>query len=414
MMFALVDCNNFYVSCERVFDPMLRNKPVVVLSSNDGCIVARSNEVKEMGVPMGVPYFQYKKQLRDADVKVFSSNYQLYGDMSRRVMQILRQFIPEMEVYSIDEAFLLMGSYNEPMQLLTNIRSSIMQWVGIPVSIGMASTKTLAKIAGRIAKKEEQGIYVLSDDEQIDDCLAETEIENIWGISSRLGRRLRNHGIHTARQLCSSDGHFIQETFSLAVQRMRMELCGTSCINLNQVSGRKNIMASRSFGRSVRDIADLQAAIANHVATACTKLRAQKSRASAISVYLWGKMAPIDERERSEMIRGFSVPSSDTGYITGYAQECLRELYKTGYTYRKTGIVLLGLMPTGFEQQTLFERTDYNRQDITMQAIDSLNKQYGNNTVFTAAQGIDREWNARSDMCSKRYTTRWDELMEVH
>ena len=271
-IFALVDCNNFYVSCERAFNPSLNNKPIVVLSNNDGCIIARSNEAKALGIAMGIPYHQAKDLIIKEGVVVFSSNYQLYGDMSHRVMNSLKMFVPDVEVYSIDEAFLRLdgfATYNL-LQLAKQIRTSILQWTGIPISFGIATTKTLAKIANHIAKKYMlDGVYDLRDPELQINIMRDLPVEEIWGISYRWGKKLRSLGITTALDLRNSDPKFIRKHFSVVVSRIVYELRGLSCLDLAEITPKKNIMCSKSFGKLIAELAPMQEAIANYAARAC-------------------------------------------------------------------------------------------------------------------------------------------------
>ncbi|MEO0348383.1 MAG: Y-family DNA polymerase, partial [Pseudomonadota bacterium] len=288
-MYALVDCNNFFASCERVFNPSLAMRPVAVLSNNDGCIIARSNEVKALGIPMGAPYHQYKQQLLKHKVKIFSSNYQLYGDMSARVMQTLQELWPYVEVYSIDEAFLhlnqqLGGGYHN---FAANIVNIVKQWTGIPVSIGIALTKTLAKIANHIAKKQRtNNIMLLTDKKTISHALKSFEVEQIWGISHRLGKKLRELGITTAYHLQQADRRVIRKKFGVVVERTHLELSGYSCLALELPQPRKNIRCSRSFGRLITDYQAISEALSHYCTRACEKARHQQTKATGIYVYL--------------------------------------------------------------------------------------------------------------------------------
>ncbi len=414
-IFALVDCNNFYASCERVFNPSLEGKPIVVLSNNDGCIIARSNEAKKLGIPMGGAFYSQKDVCRKHGVHVFSSNYQLYGDMSQRVMDTLRHFVPDMEVYSIDEAFLCMDGFSsrDLSDYALEIRSAVKQWTGVPVSIGIAPTKTLAKVANHIAKKRTtSGVYSLLTLDEQNAALANLDVEEIWGISSRWGAQLKQRGIHTAQQLREANPKLIRKNFSVVGERIVEELRGNSCIPLEMhVAARKNILSSKSFGKLVSDLPSIDEALANYAARACLKLRKQKSRAQGIYVFV--RTNPFRAQEpqyRNGMSIGFSVPTSDTRAIVKAASQCLHRIYRPGFRYHKTGIMLLDLIPESHEQQNLFLNVDHSHSDKLMVTLDRINERMGKNTVFLASQGIKRGWQMRCDNRSPRYTTNWDEL----
>ncbi|MBM3603127.1 MAG: Y-family DNA polymerase, partial [Alphaproteobacteria bacterium] len=316
-IFALVDCNNFYASCERVFDPALAKRPIVVLSNNDGCVVARSNEAKALGIKMGAPFFQQKAIIERHNVAVFSSNYTLYGDMSQRVMQSLRLLVPELEVYSIDEAFLRLDSL-ESLGIATivrDIRAKIGQWTGIPTSIGIAPTKTLAKIANHMAKKHtSSGIFDMRDGILQRQVMQNLAVEEVWGIATRWGTKLRAMGISTALQLRDSDAKKIRQHFGVVGERLVLELRGVSCLDLQQVAARKTIMSSRSFGKPVADYDSMMQAVATYVARACEKLRQQDYRAQG--VYLYIRTSPFqDPYYHNGAMIGLPSPTSDTGQV---------------------------------------------------------------------------------------------------
>ena len=288
-MYGLVDCNNFYVSCERVFNPSLKDRPVVVLSNNDGCIIARSNEAKALGIPMGAPLYSYKALIKQNKVLVYSSNYTLYGDMSSRVMNSLHYFVPDMEIYSIDEAFLSLKKFNNKTLLdeMFTIRQSIYQWTGIPVSIGVGPTKTLAKLANRMAKKySSNGIYILTISNQLTNILNDIQLEDIWGISKGWANRLKSIGINNPFQLQQSDPRKVRKLISVVGERIVYELRGNSCLALEEIVNKKSITVSRSFGNMINDKYNLKQALANHVARAAEKLRHQDSLCGEICVFI--------------------------------------------------------------------------------------------------------------------------------
>ncbi len=417
-IFALVDCNNFFVSCERVFNPALSNKPVAVLSSNDGCIVARSNEVKAMGVPMGAPLFKYKHLLSHHRTTLFSSNFQLYGDMSERVMQSLDHFAPEMEIYSVDEAFLNLDHLKgqDLMAFGLDVKQQVQQWTGIPISIGIAPTKTLAKIANRYAKKENiWGVCDLTDLDNRKKILAETEIEDIWGISHRWGQKFRSLGILTALDLYHTDPRQIRTLFSVVGERIIRELQGISCLGLKDIADKKNIMSSRSFGKTVKDIEILEEALSNHTARACQKLRNQKSKAQGIYVFLkTNKHHTNEEQYKGQITHMFDTPLSDTGAIIHHAKACLQKIYRKDLTYKKTGILLMNLIPESDLQQDFFATNNSDKNNELMACMDHINETLGKDTVFHAAQGTKKKWRARCERRSPRYTSEWKELAKVY
>ena len=416
-VFALVDCNNFYASCERVFDPRLKNRPIVVLSNNDGCIVARSNEAKALGIPMGVPFFESKAVIKKHNVAVFSSNYQLYGDMSQRVMDSLRLFAPDMEVYSIDEAFLRMEGL-QPRNLTDycqTMRAKVMQWTGIPVSIGLGPTKVLAKVANRVAKKQtDNGVFDIRGQQAQDEILKTLDVENLWGIAGRWADRLGRIGIETASQLRDASPTLIRKHLSVVGERLVRELKGQSCIDLEDIQPRKNIMSSKSFGTLLTEKAPLEEALANYAARACEKLRQQNSRAQAVYVFVQTNgFHKTDKQYNNALTYTLTIPTSDTRLIIEAAKFCLNRIYKHGYRYKKTGIMLLDLIPATLEQKHLFVDFDHRPGDHLMALVDRINQEHGPDTLFFGAQGVAREWKMRCGSRSPRYTTQWDELLRV-
>ncbi|RZP25941.1 MAG: Y-family DNA polymerase [Candidatus Actinomarinales bacterium] len=413
-IFALIDCNNFYASCERVFNPKLVNEPIVVLSNNDGCIVSRSNEVKKLGVPMGAPYFQYKKIIEENGVHVFSSNYTFYGDMSRRVMQSLRVLLPNIEIYSIDEAFVDLTQYrsSDLIEMSNEVKKTVKQWTGIPISIGIAHTKTLSKVANSIAKKEEKSnICDLREVEKIEAELATFEIEEIWGISKGWGTRLRSSGISTGLELMQADPEDVRKRISVVGQRIVMELNGYPCIHIEEPKRKKTIISSKSFGKKVTEIEDIKEAVSSYAARATEKLRNQGSKAYGISVYL--RTSPFEKEENcytSSRAKKFETPTSNTASIIAEANKIIDEIYCEGYRYQKTGITLLNLVNENYVQRSFNDKGLYDRGEKIMEVIDEINRYYGSNTIFHAAQGTKRKWGMKSDNRSKKYTTSLKEL----
>ncbi len=408
-MFALVDCNNFFVSCERVFDPSLEGRPVVVLSGNDGCIIARSNEAKALGIPMGAPLFEYRDFCKSHGVVLFSSNFQLYGEISRRVFTSLRMLKHDVEVYSVDEAFLDFSQVEDFAEQGRLIREKVKMWTGIPVSVGIAPTKTLAKIANHMAKKHSQaGVFDLSSQMVQDKVLESFVIEDIWGVGRRWAPKLRLLGIGSARQLRDCDIKYIRKHFGVIGERIVLELQGIKCFDFHTAfQPRKNIISSRSFGRAVFKLEELEEAVCNHVARAAKSMRSQGSCACGIYVYV---------RAGAEYSNGtstsFAMPTSDTTAIMAAAKLCLKQVFKPGVKYRKTGIMLLELVSAQNMQGHLFAKANEERVNL-MHTIDQVNEKLGSNTLFFASQGIERGWRVRSNLCSPRYLTKWKELLKV-
>jgi DNA polymerase V len=416
--FALVDCNNFYASCERVFQPKLRGKPIVVLSNNDGCVIARSNEAKALGVEMGAPWHLNREIFEREGVIVRSSNYTLYGDMSGRVMQILGRFTPDLEVYSIDEAFLgLQGFETRLQQHALDLRHTVLQWTGIPVSVGVAPTKTLAKVANRFAKKDldRGGVFVMTDEADIERTLARMTLTDLWGVASRLAQRLTEHGISTPLKLRESDPAFVRERFNVVMQRMVLELRGISCLDLeDHIPDRKSIIASRSFGRPVTTLQQMEEAVASYVARAAEKMRRQNLATAHLSVFVeTNRFKPTDPQYNVSRAIRLPVASADTGTLSKAANTVIRAIYKDGFRYKKAGVMLLNLVPAERVQGDLWTQPDSVRSTSLMKAIDSLNLYYGRGTLTYASSGRTQAWKLRRDHISPRYTTSWDELLSV-
>ena len=415
-IFALVDCNNFYASCERVFAPNLKERAIVILSNNDGCIVARSNEAKSLGIPMGAPIFKQKAIIKKHNVAVFSSNYELYGDMSKRVMDSLSLFTPDMEVYSIDEAFLRLD-YLQPRNLYEyckTIREKILQWTGIPVSIGIAPTKVLAKVANHVAKKKTDGVFDIRCQQKQDDILKSLDADKIWGIARSWSERLNSMGIYKASELRDASPTIIRKHLSVVGERILRELKGQSCIDLETIQPKKNIMSSKSFGKSITKKEPIEEALSNYAARACEKLRKQNSRAQAVHVFVQTNgFRETDRQYNNAITHTLTTPTSDTRIIIEAAKFCLSKIYQHGYRYKKTGIMLLDLIPASLEQKQLFVDFDHRPGDHLMGIVDRVNKEQGSDTLFFGAQGVTREWQMRCGSRSPRYTTQWNELLMV-
>ena len=414
---ALIDCNSFYASCERIFNPKLLGKPIVVLSNNDGCIITRSAEAKALGIKMGEPYFKVKKIIEKNNVKVFSSNYSLYGDISQRVMEILLGFSPEVEIYSIDEAFLNFKGFknHELLTYCKHIRQTIKQWVGIPVSIGVGSTKTLSKIANHLAKKEAdyEGICILKGDEKIEEALNRIEIGDVWGIGRRLSKFLRNYEVRTAKQFAFLDRRWIRKNMGVVGEKIQLELCGVSCLDLELLpSPKKSCCVSRSFSRPIEKIEELQESIANYGSRVAEKIREEGLIAQFMSIFVLTNHFNKKEKQYSSSIKlQLDYPTSDSKLIVKRAVEGIKRIYKEGYRYKKAGIILYELHSSSSVRGLL----DYDkpRTDSLMRSLDEINYRYGSATLRLAAEGIRRSWHMRREKVSPCYTTSFDQLMIV-
>ena len=433
-MYGLVDCNNFYVSCERVFNPLLKTKPVVVLSNNDGCIIARSNEAKALGIPMGAPLHLYKELINKNKVFTYSSNYTLYGDMSSRVMTSLNFFVPDIEIYSIDEAFLSLEKINGVTVLdeMVKIRKLIYQWTGIPVSIGVGPTKTLAKLANKMAKKHSpNGVYILTISKHLDKILKDLSLEDIWGISKGWANRLKSIGINNPFELQQSDPRQIRNLISVVGERIVYELRGIPCLTLEGITAKQSITVSRSFGNIINNKNDLKKALANYVARAAEKLRSQNSLCGAISVFIHtNRFRKKDLQYSNSASIIFDDLTDSTNLIIGKAFKLLESLYLPNYNYKKIGVVLLDIQKREHNfiiQDNLFtygntKKEFTNKSDICMKMLDSINAKMGKMTLFYGSQGIIKQrkqrtegnnWKMRSSYRSPFYTTNWNDILRV-
>ena len=401
---ALVDCNSFYVSCERLFNPKIRKKPVVVLSNNDGCIVSRSNEAKALGIKMGEPYFKAKDIIIKNNVQVFSSGYSLYGDISRRVMRTLKRFNSDMEVYSIDEAFLDLSNFSddEIEDVGKEIRSTVLQWTGIPTSIGIAKTKTLSKVANHIAKKKESGVTSLIGIQNIDPILEKVEINDVWGVGRQLTKFYHQNGIYNAKQLKNMSNTWIKKSSNVLSSRTAMELRGIPCIGLEKtISKRKSCVVSRSFGKRVEKFQELKEAIANYCLNASEKIRSESLIAKSITVSV--RTSPFQNKgvyySNTKTI-DFPIATNNSIEIVKTALIALNEIFINGYRYQKAGITLTGLTNSD-DNKSLFSSEKDEKIKGLMKSIDSTNYRYGRSTLSLASAGVNKKWNMRRDHSSK-------------
>ena len=417
-VFALVDCNNFYASCERVFNPKLNGQPIVVLSNNDGCVVARSNEAKALGIRMGVPEFQIRPLLRAHQVQVFSSNYTLYGDMSQRVMETLDPFSPELEIYSIDEAFLSLSGFTA--QNLTEygrvIRATVKRWTGIPVSVGIAETKTLAKIANRIAKRtpDTRGVFDLLTGPDRDALLGRIPVEEVWGIGRNHARVLNQHGITTALQLRGVDDPWIRKRMGIVGLRLVMELRGVSCLDLEQCPAPKQgLTCSRAFGTLIHTLEDMEEAVSVYTSRVAEKLRRERLAATVLTVCLTTNEFKDGPQYSNTLTRKLPIVTDSTADLIGSALQGIRAIYRDGYHYKKAGVMLTGLVPANQTQADLFDDQDRRKSQRLMSALDAVNDRWGAGTLHYASSGFTKAWKTQFHRRSQAYTTDWDALPVV-
>lgn len=416
-MYGLCDCNNFYASCERLFRPDLVGRPVVVLSNNDGCIIARSNEAKALGIGMGQPLYQVRPLIERGQVAVFSANFALYGDLSRRVMATLRSLVPGIEVYSIDEAFFDLRGMAEPFdELGRTIGRTIRRNVGIPVSIGIAPTKTLAKIASKLAKQYPRlnGCCYMHRREDIDKVLGKFPLQDVWGIGRRYGRMFDRMGLRTARQFVELPQEWVRARMGVTGLRTWSELQGVECISFEQMPPRKQqITISRSFPREIYTLEELERIVAEFASMCAEKLRAEESVCGEVQSYLYTNRHREDQPQRYET--GLSVPADPTDStleIVRQARIALREVFRTGYGYKKAGVILSQLTPVSGLQRSLFTPDMHEKQARLMKALDRVNKTYGKGKLVVAAQGTE-PFRMNREHLSPRYTTDWNELLVV-
>lgn len=413
-MYGLIDCNNFYASCERVFNPSLNGKPVVVLSNNDGCVIARSNEAKALGIKMGIPAYQIKDLVSSHGVAVFSSNYTLYGDMSGRVMSMLAELSPEIEVYSIDEAFLNLDGIIDLNTIGRKMVDRITRGTGIPVSLGVAPTKTLAKIANKFAKKYPayDQLCIIDSEEKRIKALQLTEIENVWGIGRRQAVKLQKEGIKTAYDFTRLSGSWVRKNMTVVGERTWKELQGISCIDMETAPpAKKQICTSRSFGKMLTDIDTISEAIASHASTCAKKLRNQQSYATSLMVFIHTNNFREDLPQYwRNIVMHLPVPTNDTQEIVHYALTGLKSVFLNGYQYKKAGVIITEI--TEGAQLGLFDHVDREKRERLMQTIDKINGEHGNN-IKLAVQGTGRGWKLKQEQLSGHYTTNLNQIINI-
>jgi DNA polymerase V len=415
-MFALVDCNNFYVSCERVFNPALEGKPVVVLSNNDGCIIARSEEAKKLGLKMAEPVFKKIKYLNENGVQIFSSNYTLYGDMSARVTETLSHFAPEIEIYSIDEAFLNLSGFTGDLEkLCSEIISTVKRNTGIPISIGIGPTKTLAKIANKAAKKA-GGIFIIRNNRQSDALIRNTPIEKVWGIGRQYAKLLQQNQVNTAYDFTLLDDNWLRTKMKVIGLRIKKELLGESCLRLELIMPpKKAIATTRAFGKKTSEIKFITEAVSTYAVRCSEKLRKQESVANLLTVFIHtDPFNPNEPQINKSKTITLPVATNSNTELVKYALFCLNGIFIPGFRYKKAGVIVDGLQNESGFQQNIFDKTDRKKQRDLLKVIDKLNNEFGRDKVKLAVQGDGKEWKLRQEKLSKRYTTNWNEIIIIN
>ena len=418
-MFALIDCNNFYASCERVFQPQYEGKAMVILSNNDGCVIARSNEAKALGIPMGAPAFKFRNEFKKHNIKVFSSNYPLYGDMSHRVMKILETYTPNIEIYSIDEAFLKFEGFDYFDLRTTGLkmRKQVRRWTGIPISVGLAPSKALAKIANKIAKKFDertQGVYCIDSDKKRLKALKWTPIEDIWGVGRQHAKRLQAIGVTTALDFVNLPDEWVKKQMSILGLRLKRDLEGIPCTQLEEViPAKKSIAVTRSFKNLLTIFSNLEERITTYTLLGAEKLRKQKSCATALHVFV--RSNPFDPNA-AQYRNGCTLTlphATDSNFVLNrYALMGLRSIFKPGIEYKKAGVILLGLTPSASRQITLFEQ-DTSKHTALMQTLDKIHRRYGPHRMKLASQDLKQTWKMKQENLSNRFTTEIYEIIRV-
>ena len=417
-MYALVDCNNFYASCERVFNPSLQKKPVAILSNNDGCVIARSDEAKALNLPMGAPIFKWKNFCKHHNITILSSNYPLYGDMSARVMTILEQFTPNVEVYSIDEAFIDLTGFDQRNfnEYGKSIRQRILKWTGIPTCVGIAPTKALCKVANKIARKfpkETGGVYVIDSEEKRLKALKWTAVKNIWGIGHRLEKRLLLKGCKTAFDFTQLSDDWVRSNFSITEWRLKKDLEGIPTIGFEIKEIKRSIATTRSFEQSYSDIENITERISTFAAQCASKLRAQKSSCHMIIVMLRSDRHKKNaEQHSTSKTIVFSYPTDSTLNITKAAIEAIKTIFKKGINYKKAGVIVTGLVATNNHQLNLFLHENPKHKPL-MSAIDHLNKKFNPTTIKLANQDLQRTWKMKQEHLSPKYTTKINDIITI-
>ena len=419
-LYALVDCNNFYASCERVFNPKLAGKPVVILSNNDGCIIARSSEAKALGVPMGAPIHMWQHLIDRYNMFVFSSNFTLYGDLSHRVMTVLKEYSPDVEVYSIDEAFLNLTHVktDNVEEYCRKIVKRIQKEIGLPTSIGISETKTLAKLGNKIAKKNyvvTEGAFWVHSEQENKELFSKIDVGDIWGVGYKSALRLNNVGVYSVYDFKKMDRIMAKAKLGVGGERTHLEINGTNCVEMDHHVARKSVISSRSFSRGVDKIEELEEAVSTFMSIAGEKLRGQGSLAGYVGVSIRSAKDVVDGKYLFDF-HGFPLdaPSDYTPTLIKAAKRALKEIYDPQFKYKKAGVVLTGIIPNvGYAQMTLDNKQNEDEREGFMKALDTVNNEWGREVVKIAATGIKQNWRGRKNKISSRFTTEWNELLSV-
>ncbi len=418
-MFALVDCNNFYASCERAFNPYWNGRPVVVLSNNDGCVIARSNEAKKIGIKMGVPAYQIRTEIEQYNIGVFSSNYTLYGDMSNRVMSMLSSYSPNVEIYSIDECFLDFSGFGlyDLKTYGEGIVQSVTKGTGIPVSMGIALTKTLAKVANKFAKKHKgyKGVCIIDTEEKRIEALKRTEISDVWGIGHRHTKRLEQYGVYSAYDFAQMPKAWVRQQMTVVGERTWKELNGEPCIDMEQIApAKKQICTSRAFGQTIADIEGLKEAVSSFASICAGKLRKQKSCAQSLMVFIHTNNFREDLPQYfKNCVIKLPVPTNSTPEIVHYAIAALLNIYRKGYYFKKAGVILMDIVPDNAIQQNIFDVVDREKHKKLMEVVDRLNNGFSRNNLFLAVQDGRRKWKLKQELLSPCYTTKLNDIIKI-
>ncbi|MCX6321007.1 MAG: Y-family DNA polymerase [Bacteroidia bacterium] len=418
-MFALVDCNNFYASCERVFRPDLIGKPVVVLSNNDGCVIARSNEAKAVGIPMGAPAFEHEELFKKHNVHVFSANFALYGDMSQRVMNILSEYTPEIEIYSIDEAFLKLQGF-EKFNLQTygqEMQRKVVKWTGISISVGIAPTKALAKVANRVAKKfsdKTNSVYLIDSEEKRIKALKWLKIEDVWGIGRQHAKRLKAINVNTAFDFTQLNDLWVKKNLSIVELRLKHDLQGIPTLDLEILQPKKNIATTRSFEKNYTEFEQLNERVTTFAVSCAEKLRKQKSCCNSIMVFIHtnGHRHDLPQYSRNIVVK-LPFPTNSSIELAKFANQALGKIFRKGFHYKKAGVIVMDFSPENQKQLKIFENSNVKHVPL-MQAIDKINASFGQQKIKLASQDLRKVWKMKQEKLSPRYTTNLNEIITIH
>ncbi len=417
-MYALIDCNNFYASCERVFRPELRGKPIVVLSNNDGCVIARSNEAKEVGVPMGALAHEYEPLFLEKGVHVFSANFALYGDLSNRIMSILQEYTPEIEIYSIDEAFLKLDGFKYvDLQIYgQEIRERVFMGTGIPISIGIAPTKALSKVANRIAKKfpeKTNACHIIDSDEKRIKALKWLKIGDVWGIGRQHEKRLIKVGVNNAFDLTQMNDNWIQQNLSIVGLRLKKDLEGIPSIQMDEIQPKKNIATTRSFERNLTEFSDIKERVTTFAVSCSEKLRKQQSECNAMMIFIHTNFHRKDLPQYSRnIVVKLPFPTNSSIELAKFATDGLKQIFKEGYRYKKAGVIIMNFSPEQQRQLSMFENSNHKHKGL-MKIIDKINTNFGQQKIKLASQDLKRVWKMKQEKLSQRYTTRIEEILII-